>query len=514
MTAHTPDHPLLTPEARAFLADVHRRFEGRRRELLARRVERQRRFDAGERPDFLPETAHIRADDWRVDPIPFPDLADRRVEITGPTERKMMINALNSGARCFMADLEDATTPTWENVIDGHQNLVDAHRGTISLTQGDTVYELGRAPATLMVRPRGWHLDEAHVLVDGEVMSGSLFDAALHAFHNLAHRHGEGLGLYLYLPKLESHLEARLWNDVFDHLEDTIGVPRGTIRATVLVETILAAFEMDEILFELRTHAAGLNAGRWDYIFSMIKTLGADPAFVLPDRARVTMTTGFMRAYTTRLVTTCLRRGAAPIGGMSAFIPNRRDPVVTERALAQVRADKTREATDGFVGTWVAHPDLVEVALAAFEEAEAQPSGDLPGADALLDVTIADAAITDEGLRLNVDVGIRYLAVWLAGSGAVAINNLMEDAATAEISRSQIWQWLRHGAVTGDGRPVTRQRVEEAIGDVVGVLTETFGDDLPVAEAADLFASLVFSSDFEPFLTIPAYRLLTQETRP
>lgn len=507
---------ILTPEALDFVVGLHHRFDARRRELLAARAGRQVRLDAGELPDFLVETAEVRAGDWQVEPIPFADLADRRVEITGPVDRKMMINALNSGARTFMADFEDSNTPSWENLIDGQQNLADAHRGTLRLETADKTYEVGTDPATLIVRPRGWHLPEKHVTVDGEPISGSLFDFGLYAFWNLAQRHEAGTGLYLYLPKLESHLEARLWNDVFDHAESTLGVPTGTIRATVLIETILAAFEMDEILHELRTHSAGLNAGRWDYIFSVIKKFRNDPSRVLPDRSQITMTVPFMRAYTELLVQTCHKRGAFAMGGMSAFIPNRRDPVVTEQALAKVREDKRREATDGCDGTWVAHPDLVPVAMEMFDEVlgdrpnqidRQRPDVSVSAAD-LVDTDIPEATITEDGIRMNVDVGIRYLTSWIAGNGAAAIHNLMEDAATAEISRSQLWQWVANEATTDDGRLITADRIRTIADDVIAELADEWGAafaDLPVDEARAVFEEVALADDFIEFLTLPAY---------
>jgi malate synthase len=491
---------ILTEDALAFVGELHRRFDGRRRELLRLRAERQARLDAGERPGFLPDTEHVREGDWQVAPVP-PDLQDRRVEITGPVDRKMVINALNSGARCFMADFEDATTPTWTNLVDGQANLVDAIEGTIELTTGDKTYALGDDPATLLVRPRGWHLPERHVRAGGEPISGSLFDFGLYLFHNGRRLLDRGTGPYLYLPKLESHLEARLWNEVFDFAEDDLGLERGSIKATVLVETILAAFEMEEILYELREHAAGLNAGRWDYIFSVIKKFRAHEEFVLPDRAQVTMTVPFMRAYCEVLVRTCHRRGAHAMGGMAAFIPSRRDPEVNETALARVREDKEREAGDGFDGTWVAHPVLVPVALEEFDrvlEGRAnqvdrlrEDVGVTP--DDLLDVRVPDGEVTEEGVRANVSVGIRYLESWLRGVGAVALDNLMEDAATAEIARSQVWQWLRHG------------RVER--GDVVAledVLLATFGEGR-FDDARAVFDEVALADGFVEFLTLPAY---------
>ncbi|MGH3039834.1 MAG: malate synthase A [Gaiellaceae bacterium] len=497
------DEELLSAEALAFVAELHRRFDGTRRELLTARAERQARLDAGELPDFLEETREIREGDWRVAPVPA-DLQDRRVEITGPVDRKMVINALNSGARCFMADFEDANTPTWRNNLDGQANLIDAIEGTIELDTGEKTYRLGDDPAVLLVRPRGWHLPERHVLVDGETVSGSLFDFGLYLFHNGRRLLDKGSGPFLYLPKLESHLEARLWNDVFDLTEAELDLPPGSIKATVLIETILAAFEMEEILFELRDHAAGLNAGRWDYIFSIIKKFRERPEFVLPDRAQVTMTVPFMRAYTELLVKTCHRRGAHAMGGMAAFVPSRRDPQVNEVALTKVQEDKQREAGDGFDGTWVAHPDLVPVALAEFDAVlgagpnqvdRLREEVDVAAAE-LLDVGVPGGEVTAEGVQMNVSVGLRYLESWLRGTGAVAIYNLMEDAATAEISRSQVWQWLRHGRVERD--------------QVVAF------EDAELAEAGEgrwdearaLFDEVALSEELDEFLTLPAYELI------
>ncbi len=485
---------MLTPDATAFLTELERRFGRRRRELLAARHERAGRLRNGELPDFLSETKEVRDGDWRIAPEP-PELQDRRVEITGPVDRKMVINALNSGAKMFMADFEDSNSPTWANCIEGQVNLTDALARTISLDTGEKQYSLNDETATLLVRPRGWHLEERHFQVDGAPISASLFDFGLYFFRN----HARG-GTWFYLPKLESHLEARLWNDVFVWAQDELGVPQGTIKATVLIETILAAFEMDEILYELREHSAGLNAGRWDYIFSVIKKLGHRPEFVLPDRADVTMAVPFMRAYTDLLVKTCHRRGAHAMGGMAAFIPSRRDADVNERALAKVREDKDREAAQGFDGTWVAHPDLVPVAMEIFDRA----LGDRPNqvdrqrddvsstAADLLDIASTPGEITPEGLHNNVSVGIQYLAAWLQGSGAVAIFNLMEDAATSEISRSQVWQWLRHGQVA-------REDVERAIEEEVGKLGEGYD------EARALFEQVALGDDFVEFLTLPAY---------
>jgi malate synthase len=488
---------VLTPDAVEFLTELQRTFGPRRRELLEARRQRAQRLRGGELPDFLPETASVRAGDWRVAPVPD-ELQDRRVEITGPVDRKMVINALNSGAKMFMADFEDSNSPTWANCLEGQVNLTDALDRTISLDTGEKQYSLNEQVATLLVRPRGWHLEERHFQVDGRPVSASLFDFGLYFLRN----HARG-GRFFYLPKLESHLEARLWNDVFEHAQDELGVPRGTIKATVLIETILAAFEMDEILYELREHSAGLNAGRWDYIFSVIKKLGHRPEFVLPDRASVTMAVPFMRAYTELLVKTCHARGAHAIGGMAAFIPSRRDPEVNAVALAKVREDKEREAGQGFDGTWVAHPDLVPVAMEVFDRV----LGDRPNqvdrrrddvsttAADLLNVAATPGQITKEGLHNNVSVGIQYLDAWLRGSGAVAIFNLMEDAATSEISRSQVWQWLHHGRVS-------REDVERAIEEEVAKLE---GD---VAEARELFEQVALGEEFVEFLTLPAYERL------
>jgi malate synthase len=488
---------VLTSDAVELLHGLQREFGERRTELLARRAERLARLAQGELPDFLPDTAGVRAGDWRI--APFPDeIADRRVEITGPVDRKMVINALNSGARVFMADFEDANSPTWENCIQGQRNLTDALERTIELVTPDKEYRLGDDPAVLFVRPRGWHLEERHFAVDGAPMSASLFDFGLYFLRN----HGRN-GRYLYLPKLESHHEARLWDDVFRWTQETLGVPTGTIKATVLIETILAAFEMDEILHALRDHSAGLNAGRWDYIFSVIKKLGHRPEFVLPDRGDVTMAVPFMRAYCELLVKTCHRRGAHAMGGMAAFIPSRRDPEVNAVALAKVREDKEREASQGFDGTWVAHPDLVPVAQAAFDAVLGERPNQIGrlrddvdvSAAALLDVAATPGAITPEGLRNNVSVGIQYLAAWLNGNGAAAINNLMEDAATAEISRSQIWQWLHHGRIS----PAD---VESVIADEMSRLGDGYAD------ARGIFECIATQPEYVEFLTLPAYERL------
>ncbi|HUR69392.1 MAG TPA: malate synthase A [Candidatus Thermoplasmatota archaeon] len=494
---------VLTPDAIAFLSELHRRFEPTRQALLRARELRQRDLDAGRLPDFLPETRAVREDvTWRVAPV-HADLQDRRVEITGPTDRKMVVNALNSGARCFMADFEDANSPTWENCVEGQANLIAAHERAIDFVSPEgKAYKLNDRIATLLVRPRGWHLVEKHVHVDGAPMSASLFDFGLYFFHNA--RFGKP---YFYLPKMESHLEARLWNDVFVFAQAKLGVPRGTIKATVLVETLLAAFEMDEILYELREHSAGLNAGRWDYIFSAIKKLHARRDIVFPDRGQITMGVPFMRAYCELLVKTCHKRGAHAMGGMSAFIPNRKDPAVTEAALAKVREDKVREVTIGFDGTWVAHPDLVPVAMAEFDRAlgtkpnqvsKPLPEGDV-SAKQLLDFHIPGATPTEAGLRANVDVALQYLGHWLNGTGAVAIHNLMEDAATAEISRSQVWQWVARGVFP-------RERVEAILAEEAARL-RTQG--IPrIDEAADILRTISFPPHFTDFLTIPAYERL------
>jgi malate synthase len=505
---------VLTAEALTFIASLHRSFNPRRLRLLADRSERQARFDAGELPDFLPNTAHVRDDpEWRVAPAP-PDLNDRRVEITGPAEPKMMINALNSGAQVFMADFEDALSPTWDNVVTGQWAVAAAVRRELTFQSAEKAYALQPHTATLVIRPRGWHLDEAHLLVDGAPMAASLFDFGLVFFHNAREQLHRGSGPYFYLPKLESHLEAQLWNDVFVAAQTALDVPRGSIRATVLIETILAAFEMEEILYELREHAAGLNAGRWDYIFSLIKKFRSRPDMVLPDRAQVTMAVPFMRAYQQLLVQTCHRRGAHAIGGMSAFIPNRREPEVTDNALEQVRADKRRESGDGSDGTWVAHPDLVSVAREIFDEALADrpnqkdklPEAIVTAAE-LLNVEVAGGRVTEDGVRTNVSVALQYLASWLAGNGAAAISNLMEDAATAEISRSQLWQWRVHQADLEDGEPMSAERYA-AIRDAELGQHQTAMPDFRWTDAAALLDELVLGDHFADFLTVPAYRRL------
>ena len=498
---------VLTDEALAFIARLQREFGARRQELLRMRDERQVRLDAGEMPVFLASTLKVRDSEWSVAVAPR-DLQDRRVEITGPTDRKMVINALNSGARVFMADFEDANSPTWSNLVEGQVNLTDAIERRIDFTSPEGKdYKLNEKVATLLVRPRGWHLDERNLLVDGQPMSGSLFDFGLYFFHNARRLLDKGSGPYFYLPKLESHLEARLWNDVFNFAQDEIDLPRGTIRATVLIETILAAFEMEEILFELRDHSSGLNAGRWDYIFSIIKKFRDRPNFLLPDRAQVTMTVPFMRHYTELLVKTCHARGAHAMGGMAAFIPSRRDPEVNRVALAKVKEDKDREAGDGFDGTWVAHPDLVPTATESFDrvlgnrpnQLERQRTDVTVLAEQLTDVGVPGGTVTENGVRMNVNVGIQYIESWLRGTGAAAINNLMEDVATAEISRAQIWQWVRHGARMKEGPTVTADLVREIADEEMGKLQGG-----RFAEAREIFEEVALSEEFHPFLTLVA----------
>ena len=507
---------IVTPEALAFLELLARHFGPRRKALLGRRQEVQRSIRAGQLPDFLDTTKEIRERSWTVAPAPA-DLNDRRVEITGPVERKMMINALNSGARVFMADFEDALSPPWTNVITGQMNCTQAVRRTLEYTSPEGKrYRLGDRLATLVVRPRGWHLEEKHVLLDGEPMSASLFDFGLYFFHNAQELLARGSGPYFYLPKLEGHTEARLWNEVFDLAQDALGIPRGTIRATVLIETILAAYQMDEILYELRDHAAGLNAGRWDYLFSIIKNFRDRPDFLLPDRSQLTMSIPFMRAYTELLVKTCHRRGAHAIGGMAAFIPSRRDPQVNEIALAKVREDKTREARAGYDGAWVAHPDLVPIVEEVFaavlkdrpHQKDRQRDDVEVRSEQLLDVRVPDGRVTDAGLRNNISVALQYLAAWLAGSGAVAINNLMEDAATAEIARSQLWQWIRHGAKTESGEPVTLARCRAILREESERLAAEGSDPVRLSSAGQLLDALFSAEVFPEFLTLSAYQKL------
>ncbi len=511
---------ILTPEAMSLVAKLHRAFNSRRAELLQTRVERQAEIDAGKLPDFLPETADIRNGDWTVAPLPD-DLQDRRVEITGPVERKMVINALNSGAKVFMADFEDSNTPTWENTVQGQINMRDANKRTITFTNPDNSkhYSLNEEIATLLVRPRGWHLNEKHVKVDGEIVSGGIFDFALYFFHNVKQLLENGSGPYFYLPKLESHLEARLWNEIFVMAQDELGIPQGTIKATVLIETILAAFEMDEILYELREHSAGLNCGRWDYIFSCIKKFRNNKDFCLADRALVGMTTHFMRSYSLLCIKTCHKRNVHAMGGMAAQIPIKNDPAANDAALGKVKADKEREANDGHDGTWVAHPGLVPIAMEAFNAV-------MPQANQIdrkrEDVNISaqdlltfepEQPITEAGLRTNINVGIQYLGSWIAGNGCVPIFNLMEDAATAEISRSQIWQWINSPkGVLEDGRKVTpelfKQLLDEEMVKVKEIVGPTTFASGTYQKAADLFAELTVSSEFTEFLTLPAYEMV------
>jgi malate synthase len=507
---------IVTSEALGFLELLARHFGPRRKALLRRRQEVQRSIRDGQLPDFLDETREIRQRSWTVAEAPA-DLNDRRVEITGPVERKMMINALNSGARVFMADFEDALSPPWGNVIAGQANCSQAVRQTLEYTSPEgKQYHLGERLATLVVRPRGWHLEEKHVLVDGEPMSASLFDFGLYFFHNARELIERGSGPYFYLPKLEGHTEARLWNEVFDLSQDALGIPRGTIRATVLIETILAAYQMDEILYELRDHAAGLNAGRWDYLFSIIKNFKDRPDFLLPDRAQLSMSVPFMRAYTELLVKTCHRRGAHAIGGMAAFIPSRRDPQVNETAIAKVREDKAREVHAGYDGAWVAHPDLVPVVDEVFgavlkdrpHQKDRQRDDVEIRREQLVDVRVPDGRITEAGLRNNISVALQYLAAWLAGSGAVAINNLMEDAATAEIARSQLWQWIRHEGKTESGEVVTLARCRAMLEEETTRLVAEGGDPEKLAVAGELLDALFSAEAFPEFLTLSAYQKL------
>jgi malate synthase len=520
--APAPVDGVLTDDALAFVGALHERFEPRRRELLALRAQRRARIAAGETLDFLEETRSIREGDWQVAPAPT-DYRDRRVEITGPVDRKMIINALNSGARGFMADLEDSLSPTWENVVQGQLNLTDAIAGTIEFTGPDgREYRLGDQVATLLVRPRGWHLVEKHVRIEGEPVAGAFVDAGLYLYRNARALLDKGTGPYLYLPKMESHLEARLWAEVFAFVEGDLGLEPGTVKTTVLIETLPAAFEMEEILYELRNHSCALNAGRWDYIFSTIKTFRERPEFVLPDRNDVKMTVPFMKAYSELLVKTCHRRGAHAMGGMAALIPSRKDPEANERAIAAVAADKEREAGSGFDGTWVAHPDVVETAMAEFDEV----LGDRPnqvdrqrddvsvGADELLDIASTPGEITEAGLRNNVNVGIQYISSWLRGNGAAAIYGLMEDAATAEISRSQVWQWIRHGKTIEDGTQITPDLVRRLETEELERIRTEIGDDEwfetegRPRESRELFEQVALSGELAEFLTIPAYERL------
>ncbi|MGE0846089.1 MAG: malate synthase A [Flavobacteriaceae bacterium] len=509
---------VLIPEALAFVEALHRNFDDQRRRLLKVREARAAKFDKGELPDFLPETRHVRESDWKVAPIPD-DLQDRRVEITGPVDRKMIVNALNCGARVFMADFEDASSPSWENMIEGQVNLKDRWAGRIDFTDAASgkEYKLKNQTAVLLVRPRGWHLPEVHVTVDGEPVSGALFDFGLYFFHNAKAAIAQGSGPYFYLPKIESHLEARLWNDVFKFAQEELGIPNGTIKATVLIETLPAAFEMDEILYEMKDHITGLNCGRWDYIFSFIKTFRNNDNFMLPDRGKVVMSEAFLRAYSLLLVRTCHRRGAFAMGGMAAQIPNRRDPEANEKALAKVKADKEREAGDGYDGTWVAHPDLVPVAQEVFDRlmpGRNQVSRQRDDVDeGQMDLLrIHDGTMTEQGLRENIRVGVQYIEAWLGGRGAVPLYNLMEDAATAEISRAQIWQQMHFGATLEDGQKVTPALFDKCLKEEMDRVRAEIGDEAydkgHFPEAIKLFRDLSVADSFEPFLTIPAYKLI------
>jgi malate synthase len=503
---------ILTPEALRFVAALAGEFEARRQELLARRKVRQVDLDAGKFPDFLPETAGIRAAEWTVAPIPA-DLLDRRVEITGPVDRKMIINALNSGASMFMADLEDANAPSWLNNVDGQYNLRDAVNRVIDYTSPEgKAYKLNDKIATLLVRPRGWHMNEKHAWVDGRPMSGSLFDFGLYFFHNAKRLMARGSGPYFYLPKMESHLEARLWNDVFNAAQDALGVPRGTIRATVLIETIFGAFEMDEILYELRDHSAGLNCGRWDYMFSFIKKFRNHPSFMLPNRSEVTMDRHFLKSYSELLIKTCHRRNIHAMGGMAAQVPVKNDPVANQQALDKVRADKLREVKAGHDGTWVAHPALVAIAKEIFDEYMKTPNQIFVKREDV-HVTAQDllqvptGTITEAGLRWNIDVGLQYVEAWLRGIGCVPIYNLMEDAATAEICRAQVWQWVKHGAKLDDGRPVTAELVRRLMDHELEKLKAKSGAGR-FADAGRIFEQMLTSAEFPEFLTLVAYDYL------
>ncbi len=509
---------ILSPEALTFFASIARKFEPTRQTLLTARAVRQKQFDAGVLPDFLPETKHIRDDNWVVAAVPA-DIQDRRVEITGPTDRKMVINALNCGANTFMADFEDANCPTWENMLDGQINLRDANARTITLEQNGKQYKLNDKPAVLFPRPRGWHLDEKHIMLDGKIVSGAIFDFAMYFFHNVKTLLARGSGVYLYLPKMESHLEARLWNDIFVMAQNELGVPQGSVKGTVLIETIVAAFEMDEILYELREHSAGLNIGRWDYIFSAIKKFRLNKDFCLADRSQVTMMAPFLRAYALTLVKTCHKRQAFAMGGMAAQIPIKNDVAANDAAMEKVRADKLREVTDGCDGTWIAHPGLVAIAKAVFDEHMKTPNqihrqrDDVNfTAKDLLDFR-PEAPITEAGLRNNIQVGIQYVGSWLGGNGCVPIFNLMEDAATAEISRSQVWQWIRSPkGVLDDGRKVTKEMVAPLIKDELLKTPGIVGDAVyavgKYVEGAAMFEGLVMDDNYEEFLTLPAYRAM------
>ncbi|WP_420848128.1 malate synthase A [Neobacillus citreus] len=510
---------ILTPDALKFIEELETKFGPRRAELLQSRQERQEEINNGKLPAFLPETKHIRNGDWRIAPLPY-DLQDRRVEITGPTDRKMVINALNSGAKLFMADFEDATSPTWENLVEGQINLRDAVNQTINFENPDgKKYELNEKTAVLIVRPRGLHLEERHVLLDGRAISGSFFDFGLYFFHNVKELLARGTGPYFYLPKLEGHLEARLWNDVFVYAQERLGIAQGTIKATVLIETILAAFEMEEILYELREHSAGLNCGRWDYIFSYLKKLRNQDDVILPDRSQVAMTVPFMRSYSLLTIQTCHRRKAPAIGGMAAQIPIKDNPKANEEAFAKVRADKEREARDGHDGTWVAHPGLVPVAMEVFNREMPTPNQIHTMKQQKITITASDllevptGTITEEGVRTNINVGIQYVASWLSGRGAAPIHNLMEDAATAEISRAQLWQWIRHPkGVLKDNRKLTSELYEQLKAEELTKIKREIGDQAYLNgrfdEAVNLFDNLILNDDFADFLTIPGYQQL------
>lgn len=515
----TASEEILTPEALQFIYSLHEQFNNRRKEILTKREARQKELSSGTQLDFLEETAHIREAEWTIAPLPQ-DLQDRRVEITGPVDRKMVINALNSGAKTFMADFEDATSPLWSNMIEGQKNLKDAVRRTIEFSQASNgkTYTLNDETAVLLVRARGWHLEEKHVLINGEPISGSLFDFGLYFFHNVEELLARNTGPYFYLPKVESHLEARLWNDVFVYAQQKLGIPNGTIKATVLIETIPAAFEMDEILYELKDHSAGLNCGRWDYIFSFLKRFRDREDVIFPDRNQVTMTAPFMRAYTLRCVQVCHRRNAPAIGGMAAQIPIKNNPEANDLAFEKVREDKRREAMDGHDGTWVAHPGLVQVAMEQFDTHMPTPNQidrkreDVHvTAENLLEVPTG--TITEDGLRLNINVGIQYIASWLRGNGAAPINNLMEDAATAEISRSQVWQWIRHPeGKLEDGRKITVELFEAMLVEEMETIKKTVGNEFfrtgRYEEARDLFSTLTLQDEFIEFLTLPGYQQL------
>jgi malate synthase len=517
LTINGPMNPayeaILTPDAQAFLCELAERFGARRESLLAKRVERQKRIDAGEFPDFLPETKNIRESDWKVAPIPAP-LQDRRVEITGPVDRKMTINALNSGAKVFMADFEDSLSPTWDGVMDGHINMHDYARRELDYTSPEgKSYKLNDTIATLIVRPRGWHLEEKHVLYKGKPISGSLFDFGMYFYLSAQKLIENGTGPYFYIPKLESHEEAKLWADVFAYSEERIGLAKGTIKATVLIETIMAAFEMDEILHALKDYCVGLNCGRWDYIFSFIKKFSKHKEFVLPERAQVTMTTHFLRSYSKLLIKTCHRRGAFAMGGMAAFIPVKNDEAANDKAFNAVRTDKEREAGDGHDGTWVAHPALVPVAKEVFDRLMKGPNQvdrqlndvDVKATDLL---KVAEGGISENGLRNNISVAIQYMAAWLKGNGCVPIFNLMEDAATAEISRSQIWQWIHHERTLDDGRAITLELYKTLLAEELKTIKDENGTDLPYDKAAEMVTDLVSKKEFAEFLTLPAYAQL------